>query len=175
MFRRNALLALVPLAALTLVAAAAVQAGRPSAITKSTLVKIQAQVLIKATPAHVWQVLTTTEGLGKITGIKNMETGKTVTKVGDVFNGAAWSDTGAVNCVFLMKEKELRVSFEPQTAAYLCQHRVVIAADPSNGTMVTVYDRYTDDKTDTVDKTAATVATDLTAQLDAFRVAVEMP
>ena len=71
--------------------------------------------------------------------------------------------------------KELRASFEPATAGYLCQHRIMIQLDPSNGTMLTVLDRYSDDKTETVDKTATTVAADLAAQLDTFRVAVEMP
>jgi hypothetical protein len=177
MLRRTALLALVPLTALTLVAAAATQAQTrtTATTTKSTLVKIQAQILIKATPAHVWQVLTTTEGLGTLTGIKGMEAGKTVTKVGDNFTGTVWSDTGAAACTFFLAGKELRVAFEPTTGGYLCQDRILIQQDPSNGTMLTVLDRYTDDKTDTVDKTALTVASELTAHLDAFRVMVEMP
>jgi len=41
--------------------------------------------------------------------------------------------------------------------------------------MLTVLDRYTDDKTDTVDATAAVVANELAAQLEAFRVMVEFP
>ena len=174
MLRRTALLALVPLTALTLVAAAA-QTRSASSITKSTLVKIQSQVLIKATPAHVWQVLTTTEGLGALTGVKGLESGKTVAKVGDAFTGTIWSDTGALACTFFLAGKELRVAFEPTTGGYLCQDRILVQQDPSNGTMLTLLDRYTDDKTDTVDKTAATVATEMTAHLDAFRVMVEMP
>jgi hypothetical protein len=175
MLRRTALLALVPLATLTLVAAAATQTRSAASITKSTLVKIQSQVLIKATPAHVWQVLTTTEGLGTLTGIKGLESGKTITKVGDAFNGTVWSDSGSAACTFFLAGKELRVAFEPTTGGYLCQNRIMVQQDPSGGTMLTVLDRYTDDKTDTVDKTAATVSADLTTHLDAFRVMVEMP
>ena len=175
MLRRTALLALIPLTALTLVAAAATQARSAATITKSPLVKIEGKVLIKATPAHVWQVLTTTEGLGALTGIKGLESGKTITKVGDSFNGTIWSDSGAAACTFFLAGKELRVAFEPATGGYLCQNRILVAQDPSGGTMLTVLDRYTDDKTDTVDKTAATVSAELTTHLDAFRVMVEMP
>jgi len=175
MLRRTAFLALVPLAALTLVAAAATQARAVAPVSKSTLVKIQAQVLIKANPARVWQVLTTTDGLSILTGFKGLEAGKTITKVGDSFNATLWSDSGSAACTFFLAEKEMRVNFEPATGGYLCQNRITIALDPSNGTMLTVLDRYSDDKTETVDKTAATVAAELNAHLDAFRVRVEMP
>ena len=188
MLRRTALLALVPLLSLTLVAAAATQSGTASGgtqsgttqtikptITKGHLVKIQGQVLIKATQTAVWNKLVTTEGLGKLTGIKNMEAGKTFTKSGDGFTGTAWTDAGTVLCTVFMKEKELRTTFEPASAGYLCQHRVMLQRDPSNGTMLTVLDRYTDDNTQTVDATAQVVANELAAQLEAFREFVEFP
>ena len=187
MLRRTALLALVPLLSLTLVAAAATQAGTTSGgtsgsqvttkavVTKSTLVKVQGQILIKANQATVWSKLVTTEGLGKVTGLKGLEAGKTFTKVGDGFAGTAWTDAGLVVCTTMIKEQELRTAFEPTTGGYLCQHRIMLTRDPSNGTMLTVLDRYTDDKADTVDATATVVANELAAQLEAFRVMVEFP
>ena len=84
MLRRTALLALVPLLSLTLVAAATTQSGTAAGgtsgsqvttkavVTKSTLVKVQGQILIKANQATVWAKLVTTEGLGKVTGLKTV-------------------------------------------------------------------------------------------------------
>ncbi|MFN0006405.1 MAG: hypothetical protein ACKVXR_00745 [Planctomycetota bacterium] len=188
MLRRTALLAFVPLVSLALVAAATTQAGTSTgresntqnttkpAITKGTLVKIQGQILIKANNATVWAALTTTEGLGKVTGLKGLPAGGKFSKTGDAFPGTAWTDAGLVTCTYFGKETELRTAFEPTSAGYLCQYRIILQRDPSNGTMLTVLDRYTDDnEAAAVDATATIVANQLATQLEAFRVSVEMP
>lgn len=188
MLRRTALLAFVPVVSLVLVAAAATQAGTSTgkesnsqnttkpAITKGTLVKVQGQILIKANTATVWAALTTTEGLGKVTGLKNLPAGGKITKTGDAFPGTAWTDAGQVTCTFFGKETEMRTAFEPTAATYLCQYRLMVQRDASGGTMLTVLDRYTDDSAATqVDATATIVANQLATQLEAFRVSVEMP
>lgn len=189
MLRRTALLALVSIASLALVAAAATQGGTASggqsnnstttikpAVTKGTLVKIQGEILIKANQASVWAALTTTEGLGKLTGIKGLPAGGKITKPGDAFPGTAWTDAGLVMCTLFARETELRTTFEPTSAGYLCQHRILLKRDGSGGTMLTVLDRYTDDSAAAqVDATAAIVANQLATQLEAFRVSVEMP
>jgi len=188
MLRRTALLALVSLASLPLVAAAATQGTTASggqtnstttikpAITKGTLVKVQGEILIKANQATVWAALTTTEGLGKVTGLKNLPAGGKIAKPGDMFPATAWTDAGTVTCTFLGREAELRTTFEPTSAGYLCQHRIMLKRDGSGGTLLTVLDRYTDDSAPAqVDATATIVANQLATQLEAFRVSVEMP
>lgn len=188
MLRRTALLAFVPLVSLALVAAAATQSGTSSGresnsqnttkptITKGTLVKIHGQILIHATSANVWDKLTSTEGLGKVTGLKALPAGGKVGKAGDAFPTTAWTDAGTVTCTFFGKETELRMTFEPASAGYLSQHRITLERGPTGGTMVTVLDRYTDDSAPAqVDATATTVANQLATQLEAFRVSVEMP
>jgi len=188
MLRRTALLAFVPLFSLVLVAAAATQGSTADgrqlnstnttkpAITKGTRVKVQGQILIKANQATVWTALTTTEGLGKVTGLKALPAGGKITKPGDAFPGTAWTDAGSVTCTFFTKETELRTTFEPTSAGYLCQYRIMVQRDPSGGTMLTVLDRYTDDNAAAqVDATATIVGNQLATQLEAFRVSVEMP
>jgi hypothetical protein len=178
MLRRTALLTLAPLALMGLAAAASLQGQTPPANPvpkKTTFVTIQGNVLIKATPANVWQVLTASDGIAILTGATGVETGKTLAKVGDALPATAWKDGGNLVATFLLKEKELRMAFEPNSAAYLAQHRAVLEPGSTGGTVLSVFVRYTDDKTDNVDRTIQTLTAELAAHLEAFRVRVEMP
>jgi hypothetical protein len=70
-----------------------------------------------------------------------------------------------------VKDKELRVAWDPDGGHYLCSKRVLLSPTAA-GTKVEYWDRYTDDQAN-VDDTAATVAAETEKGIAAFRLLAE--
>jgi len=165
---RNALLLLAAPIAFAL-------SQKPAAEYKrSTLVRLEASVDLKVPPAKAWESLTSSKGFAAATGFQIAEARSSLSKVGDALPASVWSDRGRLVCTFASEAKELRVAFEPDNGSYLCQKRITLEAQ-AGGTRLVVIDRYTDDQTETVDKTAKDVLAEMPKQLAAFQALVEKP
>lgn len=150
-----------------------VQKGAPE-YKRSSLVRLEAKIDLKAPAAKVWDAITSSKGFAAATGFKIADTDKRLAKLGDAVPASVWSDKGNLVCTFGAEGKELRVSFEPDNGNYLCQKRITLEAQ-GGGTRLMVLDRYSDDQTDTVDKTAKDVMAEMPKQLAAFQAMVEKP
>jgi uncharacterized protein YndB with AHSA1/START domain len=138
---------------------------------KTSLITIPKTIELKAAPADVWKVLTTWEGFGTLTGFRPADAQKGFSKVGDSVTAQVWDDTGTLVVTGLVPQKELRVSWEPDNASYLCAKRILVKPSAA-GTTLEYWDRYTDDQPD-ADQTAKKVVTDTAQHVAAFRKMVE--
>jgi uncharacterized protein YndB with AHSA1/START domain len=138
---------------------------------KTSLITIPKTIELKAAPADVWKVLTTWEGFGALTGFRPTDAQKSFSKVGESVTAQVWDDTGTLVVTGLVPQKELRVSWEPDNASYLCAKRILVKPSAA-GTTLEYWDRYTDDQPD-AEQTAKKVVTQTAQHVAAFRKMVE--
>lgn len=159
-------------AALPLLALALALTGPSSAMEvvarKTALVTIPAAFEVKAPVAKVWTVASSVEGFCTLTGFVPDAAAKTkaFAAIGDALPATVWTDKGMLVATHVTKEKDLRVTWEVATGAYLCGKRIVLSPTPA-GTKVEYWDRYTDDQAN-VDETAAAVVKDTIAGIAKF-------
>lgn len=137
-------------------------------VKKTTLIAIPARFEVAAPPARVWKALCTTQGFSALTGfeIAAADRARSFTRTGDQVAGKAWTDAGRLVVTGYAVNRELRVTWEPENASYLCAKRVVLTAKGA-GTVVEYLDRYTDDQAN-ADATAAQVAAETKRHIAAF-------
>ena len=138
---------------------------------KTSLITIPETIEVKAPPASVWTALTSWEGFGALTGFQPTGPEKRFSKVGDSVAAQVWDDKGTLVVTGLVPQKELRVTWEPANASYLCAKRVVLKPS-ATGTTLEYWDRYTDDQPN-ADETARKVVADTASHVAAFRKLVE--
>ena len=138
---------------------------------KTSLITIPQTIEVKASPAAVWTALTSWEGFGALTGFQPTGPEKSFSKVGDSVAAQVWDDRGTLVVTGLVREKELRVTWEPGNASYLCAKRIVLKPS-AGGTTLEYWDRYTDDQPN-ADETARKVVADTAQHVAAFRKLVE--
>jgi hypothetical protein len=156
-----------------LLLAAASQADSPT-YKKSALIRVDAHVELKAPIAQAWAALVSPRGLAALTGNK-ADGMKGLAKLGDSTAGMCATDKGDFVCTHAVEGKELRISFEPENASYLCENRITLESISSGSTRLVITDRYSDDQADTVDKTAKEVVAEMTRHLAAFQAIAEKP
>jgi hypothetical protein len=138
---------------------------------KTSLITIPETIEVKAPPATVWTALTSWEGFGTLTGFQPTGPEKKFSKVGDSAAAKVWDDRGTLVVTGFLPQKELRVTWEPENASYLCAKRIVVKPS-AGGTTLEYFDRYTDDQPN-ADETARKVVTDTAQHVAAFRKMVE--
>ena len=138
---------------------------------KTSLITIPETIEVKAPPASVWTVLTSWEGFGALTGFQPTGSEKKFSKVGDSVAARVWDDRGTLVVTGLVPQKEIRVTWEPENASYLCAKRIVVKPS-AGGTTLEYWDRYTDDQPN-ADETARKVASATAQHVAAFRKLVE--
>lgn len=140
-------------------------------VKKATLVTLPATVELKASPAKVWAVLTSVEGLCTLSQCKASSAPKAVSRVGDNFAARLWEDQGRVVVTELVPEKELRIAFEPARGHYVCATRILLKPS-AGGTTLEYWDRYSDDQPN-VDETAKQAAAEAEKAIAAFQAMAE--
>jgi uncharacterized protein YndB with AHSA1/START domain len=138
---------------------------------KTSLITIPETIELKAPPASVWTVLTSWEGFGALTGFQPTGPEKKFSKVGDSVAAKVWDDKGTLVVTGLVPQKEIRVTWEPENASYLCAKRIVVKPSAA-GTTLEYFDRYTDDQPN-ADETARKVVAGTAQHVAAFRKMVE--
>jgi hypothetical protein len=138
---------------------------------KTSLITIPQTIEVKASPAAVWTALTSWEGFGALTGFAPTGPEKKFSKVGDSATAKVWDDKGTLVVTGLVPQKELRVTWEPENASYLCAKRIVLKPSAA-GTTLEYWDRYTDDQPN-ADETARKVVAETAQHVAAFRKLVE--
>jgi hypothetical protein len=165
--------------AIGLVACVAVLLAAPSArgdvkaVTKETAVKIEGHIDLAAPPTKVWDTLTSVEGLCTLTGytVAGPLKQRSIMKLGETLPAQARGETGRLFVTGFIPGQEIRVTWEPVGAGYLCAQRVVLAATPSGGTSLDFTQRYTDSKPN-VDETAVKAREAVAKGLEAFSAVV---
>ncbi len=165
-------IALVACAAILVGVAAA--RGDVKAVKKGAAVTIESHLDLKAAPAKVWATLTSMEGLCALTGynVAGPLKQRSIAKLGETMPAQARAETGRFFVTGFLPEKELRVTWEPASGAYLCGQRITLSATPSGGTALDYSERYTDDQPN-VDETAAKAREHAAKGIEAFRALVE--
>ena len=164
----------VPVAALALLLLLPVLAPAEVLPTKkAAMVFIPSKMELKAPPEKVWTTLCSMKGFSMLTGFKSDSLSRRVTffRVGDLERASIWSDKGRLVVTDFVPQKELRVTWEPDNASYLCSKRFLLSKTET-GTTLEMWDRYTDDQP-TVDETAKKVAAETAKAEEAFRALVE--
>jgi hypothetical protein len=138
---------------------------------KGALITIPATFELKASPSAVWTAVTTWVGFGALTGFQPTGPEKSFSKIGDSVPAKVWDDRGTLVVTGFSPQKEVRVTWEPGNASYLCAKRVVLTPS-AGGTKLEYWDRYTDDQPN-ADETARKVAADTQQHIAAFRKMVE--
>jgi hypothetical protein len=151
--------------------AAALAGASAADFKKTALITIPQTIELKASPASVWSALTTWQGFGTLTGFQPTGMEKGFSKVGDSVAAQVWEDKGTLVVTGLLRERELRVTWEPANASYLCAKRIVVKPS-AGGTTLEYWDRYTDDQPN-ADETARKVVADTAQHVAAFRRMVE--
>jgi hypothetical protein len=153
--------------------AAASQAEAPT-VKRSALVRVDSHIDLKAPVDRVWSALVSPQGLAALTGNK-LDGIKGLAKLGDATAAMCATDKGDFVCTHAVEGKELRLSFEPENASYLCENRITLESLPGGKTRLAITDRYSDDQADSVDKTAKEVSAEMTRHLVAFQAIAEKP
>ncbi|MFO0981431.1 MAG: SRPBCC domain-containing protein [Planctomycetota bacterium] len=156
----------------TVIALPFLAAQEPPVLKRTALVSLEARIEIKAPRERVWDALTSASGFCALTGFKTTEGARRLAKVGDAAAASIWDDHGMLVATLATANQELRVTFEPDHARYLCHKRITLDAAGA-GTRVTVLDRYSDDQLDSVDQTAKQVAGEMPKTMAAFRALFE--
>jgi len=101
------------------------------------------EVMINASPQTIWAVLTDLQKFSGVMGIEYKGVAKKMEKVGDNAPVKFAGDTGSWILTFVKPGSELRYSWEPDNASYLCQERWLLTPS-GKGTKVWYEDRYTE-------------------------------
>ena len=140
---------------------------------KAALVFIPSKMELKAPTEKVWATLCSMKGFSALTGFApdSISRMKVFIRFGDFARASIWSDKGHLVVTGFVPFKELRVTWEPDNASYLCSKRFLLSKT-ATGTTLEMWDRYTDDQP-TVDETAKKVAEETAKGELAFRALVE--
>jgi len=114
------------------------------------------EVTINATPQQVWAVLTDLQKFSSVMGIEYKGAAKKLEKVGDSAPVNYGGDSGMWILVYARPGSELRYSWEPDNASYLCQERWILTP-AGKGTKVQYEDRYTESGPQTAEAIAEQV------------------
>lgn len=139
---------------------------------KGAAVSIVSQLNFRYDSAFIWSILVSADGLQALSGfiLDEGEGEKPLSKVGDSMAATAGSDKGRVIAT-MVQNRELRVLFEPENAAYVVHKRFLVAT-AGNGCVVQYWSQYTDFESE-VDERAAGERKKITECADAFRTVVE--
>lgn len=142
-------------------------------VKKSAMVLIPSKLDVKAPVARVWGAVCSVRGFCLLTGFTPdpASKGRLFARLGDHVRAGIWSDKGTLVVTGFVPSRELRVTWEPENAGYLCAKRIVISKTAA-GASLEIWDRYTDDQP-TVDDTAKKVSGETAKALAAFRELVE--
>jgi hypothetical protein len=140
---------------------------------KGAAVSIVSQLNFRYDSNFLWSILTMTSGLEAITGIRIDEADreKSIAKVGDWLGATVSSDHGRLIVTGWEQGRELRVMFEPPSAAYVVHKRFVVAT-AGNGSVLQYWSLYTDFEPE-ADQKASKEHQQIAASADAFRTLVE--
>ena len=140
---------------------------------KASMVLIPSKLEVKAPLARVWTAVCSMRGFCMLTGFTPdpASKGHAFARLGDHARAGIWNDKGTLVVTGFTPSKELRVTWEPENASYLCAKRIVLSRT-ATGTSLEIWDRYTDDQP-TVDDTAKKVSEETAKALEAFRGMVE--
>lgn len=149
--------------------------GEVGPVKKTALITIPAQFTVNAPVEKVWDILTSAQGFGFLTGFIPTEADKNkrLANLGDRISATVWSDKGVLFVTGSESKKELRVTWEVSNSGYLCHKRAVLSSS-KNGTEVQYWDRYTDDQSN-ADKTAQDVLEETKKGVKAFQALAEKP
>jgi uncharacterized protein YndB with AHSA1/START domain len=111
------------------------------------MVRIHSDIQIAAPPAAVWAFVTS--GKNFATWCPNWRAPANakliITRVGDVLDYTdAFGNGGRSIVTYLVRDRELRITHEPNKGDYICQAKIVLA-QASGGTLVDFWDQYTDE------------------------------
>lgn len=124
--------------------------------TKLTGQSFKGEVIVDASPKVVWAVITDIQKLSDIENFEYQGTPKKLTKVGDSVPMEVFGDKGTFVLTYAEPNEELRYTWEPENASYLCQERWVLSPS-GNGTKIIFEDRYTESGPQTEEDIAAQV------------------
>ena len=124
--------------------------------TKLTGQSFKGEITINATPKAIWSVLTDIQKLSEIENFGYEGTPKKLSKIGDSVPLKVFGDEGVFILIYSKPEAELRYTWEPDNASYLCQERWQLISS-GNTTKVTFEDRYTESGSQTPEDIAVQV------------------
>lgn len=114
------------------------------------------ELTINASPQAVWTVLTDVQKLGSALNFEYKGAAKKLEKVGDNVQLKVWGDPGTYVLIYAKPASELRFTWEPDNASYLCQERWTLAP-AGKGTKLAYEERYTESGPQTAEAIAEQV------------------
>lgn len=124
--------------------------------TKLTGQSFKGEVIVDASPQAVWSALTDVQQLSDIENFEYQGSSKKLTKVGDSVTMEVFGDKGTLVLTYAEPNEELRYTWEPDNASYLCQERWLLSPS-TKGTKIIFEDRYTESGPQTDEDIAAQV------------------
>jgi hypothetical protein len=132
------------------------------------LVRMEKSIDLKGAPAEIWEKLVSPAGQMALGGFKSDLSPVAFTKIGDNQHGACQGDKGTLVVTHYMAGKEIRISFDPDNGAYVCQTRVSISAS-GTGTHLVFQDWYSEEKAEMKEKNRSEAEKGIQAALEAFK------
>jgi len=92
-------------------------------------------VSINAKPAAVWALIVDGKKFFSLAGWELITSDAKFAKVGDNARIKVWGDAGTISITYYKANKELRYSWDPDNASYICQERIILEAKGDKTTL----------------------------------------
>ena len=140
---------------------------------KGSAVSIVSQLNFRYDAAFVWSILTSAQGLQELAGIsiEPADREKSLTKAGDWVAASVGDDRGRLVVTMIGQNRDFRLVFEPESAAYVIHKRFLVAT-AGNGCVIQYWSMYTEFDSGADDR-AAKEREKVVAAAGAFRAVVE--
>ena len=154
-----------------------VGAARADVSTRKTVcITLSDQIAIAGSPAKVWAGLGHVRGLCTLLGIECDATPGRMDRAGATVRGrerfGTSVDEGTLTTSFAQTGRDLRTTWDPANASYICHTRMEIVKN-GGSTVLRVTTRYTDDDIAHADATARSAGDAFSVYLTAFKTLVE--
>ena len=92
-------------------------------------------VTLNAKPAAVWALIVDGKKFFSLAGWELITSDAKFAKVGDNARIKVWGDAGTIVLTYYKANQELRYSWEPDNASYICQERILLEAKGDQTTL----------------------------------------
>lgn len=147
-------------------------AGAQATSERGACVTVRSDLLVQAAPARVWDALISAKGFCALTGLTATAPGLSLGSIGNTVPAARDGEAGMLVATRVTRNRELRVSFEPDSGGYLL-HEWVTLVPEGKGCRLLLVERFTAEQAAEAQRAERQAVAARPRQLAAFKALAE--